>query len=64
MPISSRFVKDAAKVYQDHDFSDARAGELALEVERLNTAVRTAAASLDFDAEPSAFFAVLARRAS
>jgi hypothetical protein len=62
MPVSSRFVKDAAKVFQDVDLSDARAGELALEVERLNTSVRTAAASLDFDAEPSAFFAVLARR--
>lgn len=64
MPVSSRFVKDAAKIFQDVDFSDARAGELALEVERLNTAVRTAAGRLDFDAEPSAFFAVLARRAS
>ena len=64
MPITSRFVKDAAKVFQDVDFSDARAGELALEVERLNTVVRAAAGSLDFDAEPSAFFAVLARRAS
>jgi hypothetical protein len=65
MPVSSRFVKDAAKVFQDVDLSDARAGELALEVERLNTAVRAAAASsLDFDAEPSAFFAVLARRMS
>jgi hypothetical protein len=64
MPVSSRFVKDAAKLFQDVDFSDARAGELALEVERLNTAVRTAAGPLDFDAEPSAFFAVLARRAS
>jgi hypothetical protein len=64
MPVSSRFVKDAAKVFQDVDFSDARAGELALEVERLNSAVRTAAASLVFDAEPSAFFAVLTRRAS
>ena len=64
MPVSSRFVKDAAKLFQDVDFSDARAGELALEVERLNTAVRTAAGSFDFDAEPSAFFAVLTRRAS
>jgi hypothetical protein len=64
MPVSSRFVKDAAKLFQDVDFSEARAGELALEVERLNSAVRTAAGSLDFDAEPSAFFAVLARRAS
>jgi hypothetical protein len=64
MPVTSRFVKEAAKVFQDVDFSDARAGELALEVERLNTAVRTAARSLDFDAEPSAFFAVLARRPS
>jgi len=64
MPLSSRFVKDTTKVFQGVDFSDARAGELALEVERLNTTVRTAAASLDFDAEPSAFFAVLARRAS
>jgi len=64
MPISSRFVADAAKLFQDVDFADARAGELALEIERLNAAVRTAAGSLDFDAEPSAFFAVLARRAS
>jgi hypothetical protein len=64
MPVSSRFVKDAAKLFQDVDFSDARAGELALEVERLNSAVSTAAGALDFDAEPSAFFAVLARRAS
>ena len=63
MPVSSRFVADAAKVFQDVDFSEARAGELALEVERLNTAVRTAAQSLDFDAEPAAFFAELARRA-
>jgi hypothetical protein len=65
MPLSSRFVKDVSKVFQDVDFSDARSGELALEVERLNTAVRAAAASsLDFDAEPSAFFAVLAGRTS
>jgi hypothetical protein len=64
MPISSRFVADAAKVFQDVNFSEARAGELALEVERLNAAVRTAAASLDFDAEPAAFFAVLAGRTS
>ena len=64
MPVSSRLVKDAAKLFQDVDFSEARAGELALEVERLNSAVRTAAGSLDFDAEASAFFAVLARRAS
>jgi hypothetical protein len=64
MTISARFVKDAAKVYQDVDFTDARAGELALEVERLNTSVRAAATrSLDFDAEPSAFFAVLAEKA-
>jgi hypothetical protein len=64
MPIPSRFVKDAAKLLQDVDLTDARAGELALEVERLNTSVRTAAGSLDVDAEPAAFFAVLARRAS
>jgi hypothetical protein len=64
MPVSGSFIKDAARLFQDVDFSDARAGELALEVERLNTAVRAAAASLDFDAEPSAFFAVLARRQS
>ncbi|HEV3396436.1 MAG TPA: hypothetical protein VG100_09865 [Xanthobacteraceae bacterium] len=63
MTMSSRFVKDAAKLFQDVDLSDARAGELALEVERLNASARAAAASLDFDAEPSAFFAVLARRA-
>jgi len=64
MPVSSRFVADAAKLFQDVVFSEARAGELALEVERLNTAVRTAAQSLDFDAEPAAFFAILARRTS
>lgn len=62
MPVSSRFIADAAKLFQDVDFSDARAGEIALEVERLNTAVRTAASALDFDTEPAAFFAVLARR--
>ena len=64
MPISSRFVKDAAKLLQDVDLTDARAGELALEVERLNTSVRAAAGSLDADAEPAAFFAVLAKGAS
>ena len=64
MPISSRFVADAAKLLQDVDLSESRADELALEVEHLNTAVRTAAQSLDFDAEPAAFFAVLARRTS
>jgi hypothetical protein len=63
MPVSARLIADAAKAFQDADFPAARAGELALEVERLNTAVRSAAASLDFDAEPAAFFAVLARRA-
>ena len=62
--MSARFVKDAAKIYQDVDFTDARAGELALEAERLNASVRAAAAvSLDFDTEPSAFFAVLAKKA-
>jgi hypothetical protein len=64
MPIPSRFIKDAAKLLQDVDLTDARAGELALEVERLNTSVRTAASSLDVDAEPAAFFAVLAKGAS
>ncbi|HEV3186074.1 MAG TPA: hypothetical protein VGZ49_14405 [Xanthobacteraceae bacterium] len=64
MPMSSRFVKDAAKLFQDVDLTDARAGELALEVDRLNASVRTAASSLDFNAEPAAFFAVLAKRAS
>jgi hypothetical protein len=64
MPIPSRFIKDAAKLLQDVDLTDARAGELALEVERLNTSVRTAAGSLDVDAEPAAFFAVLAKGAS
>jgi hypothetical protein len=63
MPIPSRFVKDAAKLLQNVDLSDQRAGELALELERLNTSVREAAGSLDFDAEPSAFFAVLGKRA-
>ena len=64
MPVSSRFVADAAKLFQDVDFSEARAGELALEVERLNTAVRSGAHSLVFDGEPAAFFAILARRTS
>lgn len=63
MPISSRFVKDAAKLFQDVDLTEARAGELAIEVARLNTSVRDAAGSLDFDAEPAAFFAVLGKRA-
>ena len=41
----------------------ARAGEIGGEVEKLNDAVRRAAAQLTFDDEPAAFAALLARQA-
>jgi hypothetical protein len=41
----------------------ARAGEIAGEVEKLNAAIRRAAARLTFDDEPAAFAALLARQA-
>jgi hypothetical protein len=64
MTITGKLIEDTARLLQNIELGAARASELALEVERLNTAVREASVALDFDAEPSSFFAVLAGPAS
>ena len=58
--------KPTAQLIRDHgrqlariDVSEARAAELAAEVERLNNAVLDAASQLDFNDEPSRFTALL-----
>jgi hypothetical protein len=57
--ISPQFIQDSTEVLQRVSLVKERAAELAIEVERLNDAVRQASLALDFDAEPAAFFAVL-----
>lgn len=58
--------KPTAQLIRDHgrelarlEISAQRAGELAAEVERLNSAVLDGAARLDFNDEPSRFTALL-----
>ena len=55
----SRLLSD----FQRLDLGGARAAELALEVERLNTTVLEGAEQLGFFDEPSAFAALLDERA-
>lgn len=50
-----------ARALQDLRVSEARATELAIEIERLNGAVRAAARSLAFADEPAGHAAVLER---
>ncbi|HEX7124610.1 MAG TPA: hypothetical protein VF406_02395 [Thermodesulfobacteriota bacterium] len=52
------------RALQDLDIPEARAVELAAEVERLNGTVRAEARSLTFGDEPAAHAAVLERGAS
>ena len=59
MTISGPFIREFAERLQDVSLPDERASELAIEVARLNEAVRLAKLPLDFDAEPAAFFAAL-----
>ena len=63
MTVTPALVENTAKLLQDIDLKPARAAELAIEVTRLNETVQASSGSLDFDAEPASFFAVLAKRA-
>ena len=58
-----RVIAGLARELQGLSFSDQRIAELREEVERLNDSVRRTAGRLSFDEEPSAFAAVLERRA-
>ena len=59
MTISTKFIREQAKILQDYDHQPQRAGELAPEVERLNRAVAGAAAQLEFEDEPSRYRVVV-----
>jgi hypothetical protein len=62
MAATPKLVQECARLLQGKEFSEARAAELAIEVERLNGDVRRAAATLGFDDEPATFLAVLNKR--
>jgi len=62
MTVTAKLVQESARLLQDKEFSQARAAEIAIEVDRLNGGVRRAAASLGFDDEPATFLAVLNQR--
>jgi len=62
MAATAKLVQESARLLQGKEFSEARAEELAIEVERLNGDVRRAAATLGFDDEPATFLAVLNKR--
>jgi hypothetical protein len=62
--IPPRLLRETSAILQGIELDAARAGELAVEVERLNAATRAAAEiALDFDTDPNAFAAILARHA-
>jgi hypothetical protein len=63
MTATPALVQDIAKGLQDVDLKPARAAELAIELTRLNETVQASSISLDFDAEPASFLAVLGKRA-
>lgn len=56
---TSQLIRNHGRQLARLEISEQRAGELAAEVERLNTAVLDAAARLDFNDEPSRFTARL-----
>ena len=56
---TARLIRDHGRQLARIDVSEARAAELAAEVERLNNAVLDAASQLDFNDEPSRFTALL-----
>jgi hypothetical protein len=63
MPLSPNTLKQWMMLVQEMDLAEPRAAELAVEVERLNNAVRKASKLLDFDIEPSSFVTILAAHA-
>jgi hypothetical protein len=62
MAATAKLVRDYVRLLQGKEFTEARAAEIALEVERLNGDVRRAAQTLGFDDEPASFLAVLNKR--
>ena len=57
--VSPELILRQGKELQSIEISDERAGQLAGEVETINSAAREAADELDFDDEPAGFFRVL-----
>jgi hypothetical protein len=57
--VTARLIGDHARQIARLDIAEPRAGELAAEVERLNSAVLDSAAQLDFNDEPARFTALL-----
>jgi hypothetical protein len=62
MAATAKLVQDYVRLLQGKEFTEARAAEIAIEVERLNGDVRRAAQTLGFDDEPASFLAVLNKR--
>jgi hypothetical protein len=59
--VSAQLVRDHGRQIARLDIEETRAGELAAEVERLNSAVLQGATRLDFNDEPARFTALLLR---
>lgn len=62
MTIPLRCIEEWAALLQGVTLDARRAGELAIEIDLLNGAIRTGAGELDFDTEPAAFSTILAQR--
>ena len=58
--ITAAMIRGQALQLHGFDVTPARGAELALDIERHNTAVRNAARQLDFNDEPGRFNALLA----
>ena len=62
MAVTAKLIQESVRLLQGKEFTEARATEIAVEVERLNGDVRRVAATLSFDDEPATFVAVLNKR--
>jgi len=60
MKVTGELIQQHGAALADVKLDSARAGELAIEVERLTNAVAKAAARVDFNDEPARFAALLA----
>ena len=57
--LTSQLIRDHGRQIARLDIAEQRAGELATEVDRLNSAVLAGATRLDFNDEPARFSALL-----
>ncbi len=57
--VSGELIRQQGRALRNIDVPKQRAGELAVEVERLNRAILDAARALDFNDEPAAFLSAL-----